>query len=209
MFLTRVELDLEKSKTKRGLVNPNMFHACIAKICDPMDRDSAERRYLWRVDDLNGKKYILVLTPEKPDMSPFIDEFGKAGTVAETKPYEKLLERTKNYTNWFFRLPANPSKYEKETKKRKALCDFDSQMDWLIRKGKQNGFMVIRSTVAIQPMDTIRFFKSDRTTLVQIPAVTYSGVLRITDETAFKTALTRGVGRGRGYGLGMLTVIKA
>ena len=44
---------------------------------------------------------------------------------------------------------------------------------------------------------------------VTLLSVTYEGVLQVTDPEAFCCALTQGIGRGKAYGMGMLTVVRA
>ena len=39
-------------------------------------------------------------------------------------------------------------------------------------------------------------------------AVTYEGVLQVTDPEAFRNLLCQGIGRGKAYGLGLLTVMR-
>ena len=50
-------------------------------------------------------------------------------------------------------------------------------------------------------------FKKNGTRLVTLLAVTYEGVLQVTDPEAFKALLCEGVGRGKAYGLGLMTII--
>ncbi len=45
-------------------------------------------------------------------------------------------------------------------------------------------------------------------TKVRLLAVTYEGVLTVTDTELFCKALTEGIGRGKAYGMGLLTVAK-
>ncbi|MCI5760847.1 MAG: type I-E CRISPR-associated protein Cas6/Cse3/CasE, partial [Ligilactobacillus agilis] len=42
---------------------------------------------------------------------------------------------------------------------------------------------------------------------VNLSKATFEGVLTVTDLEAFKKTLTRGIGREKAYGMGMLTVI--
>ena len=43
---------------------------------------------------------------------------------------------------------------------------------------------------------------------VRLLAVTYEGVLTVTDTELFCKALTEGIGRGKAYGMGLLTVAR-
>ena len=45
--------------------------------------------------------------------------------------------------------------------------------------------------------------------MVSLLSVTYEGVLQITDEEKFCQLLTGGIGRGKAYGLGLMTVMSA
>ena len=44
--------------------------------------------------------------------------------------------------------------------------------------------------------------------MVSLLSVSFEGVLEITDEELFKAALTNGIGRGKAYGMGLLTIIR-
>ena len=55
----------------------------------------------------------------------------------------------------------------------------------------------------------LRFAKSgDRRHPVTLLAVTYEGVLEVTDPQAFCQMLTNGLGRGKAYGLGLMTILQ-
>jgi CRISPR system Cascade subunit CasE len=43
---------------------------------------------------------------------------------------------------------------------------------------------------------------------VSLYTVTYEGILEITDVELFKEVLTKGIGRGKAYGCGMLTIAR-
>ena len=43
---------------------------------------------------------------------------------------------------------------------------------------------------------------------VKLLGVTYEGLLTVTDAEKFREALTGGIGRGKAYGLGLLTVVR-
>ena len=47
--------------------------------------------------------------------------------------------------------------------------------------------------------------KRNRVTLL---SVAYEGLLTVTDAEAFRHTLTEGVGRGKAYGMGLLTIIR-
>ena len=107
MYLTRIQLDLTKTKTMQALVAPKLFHGAI-ECAEPEGRT----RKLWRLDTLNGNQYLLILTESPLDFSEVVRQFG-TGTCAETKKYDVLLDRITNGSKWQFRLKANPVVYKK------------------------------------------------------------------------------------------------
>ena len=44
---------------------------------------------------------------------------------------------------------------------------------------------------------------------MRLLGVTYEGLLTVTDVQAFREALTNGIGRGKAYGMGLLTVMRS
>ncbi|MEI3281846.1 MAG: type I-E CRISPR-associated protein Cas6/Cse3/CasE [Enterocloster sp.] len=42
---------------------------------------------------------------------------------------------------------------------------------------------------------------------VSIKGVTYEGILKVCDEDKFKELLVTGIGRGKAYGMGLLTIV--
>ena len=55
-----------------------------------------------------------------------------------------------------------------------------------------------------------RFRKpADENRLVDLLSVTFEGLLTVTDAELFRKTLTEGIGRGKAYGMGMLTVVHA
>ena len=55
-----------------------------------------------------------------------------------------------------------------------------------------------------------RFYKGDmRKNPVTLLAVTYEGVLKVLDSDKFCKILLEGIGRGKAFGMGLMTVVKA
>ena len=74
MYLTRMELDVGKRDTRKGLLSPSMFHGAIESSF------SGEReRRLWRVDEFQGRYYLLLLSARVPDLSHMAEQFGTEG----------------------------------------------------------------------------------------------------------------------------------
>ncbi|NER00910.1 MAG: type I-E CRISPR-associated protein Cas6/Cse3/CasE, partial [Cyanothece sp. SIO2G6] len=44
---------------------------------------------------------------------------------------------------------------------------------------------------------------------IRIKTVLYQGILHVTDSTAFLSAIQQGIGRGKSYGCGLLSIMKS
>lgn len=71
MYLTRIKLDITKTNTIKALVCPSRFHGAI----ESAESDGRTRK-LWRIDELGGEKYLLILSEKELDFSNVSDQFG-------------------------------------------------------------------------------------------------------------------------------------
>ena len=100
MYLSRAELDPTRRSTMIALTSPQKFHGAVEN-----SFSGERRRRLWRLDRLNGKLYLLLLSEELPDLTGLCTQFG-TGAAPETRRYEPLLERVTPGSCWQFRLRA-------------------------------------------------------------------------------------------------------
>lgn len=70
MYLSRVELDISKKQTQVALSARNKFHGAIENTF--FGKDDEWLRNLWRIDKVNGKMYLLLLSRLKPDLSNLV-----------------------------------------------------------------------------------------------------------------------------------------
>lgn len=206
LYLSRVKLDPMKRKTQIALVSPNKFHGAIEEAFQ-----KKQERNLWRIDNLNGKIYLLLLSAEIPDMTNFIQQFSFSDEIVETKEYDVLLNRIQNETKWNFRLVANPTRSLKDGDGRGKIVAHVSekyQMDWLEKKAVQNGFKIFNEETKVVNTEWKIFQKRVENRNVKIKQATFEGILIVTDSDLFKKALINGIGREKAYGMGLLTLIK-
>jgi CRISPR system Cascade subunit CasE len=173
-----------------------------------------ERQHpLWRLDHLNGKTYLLLLSHDKPDLTHGEETFGFSGRGWETRDYSSLLQRIAQDTLWRFRLVANPTKSMPDPSggkrgKVRAHTVPKHQKQWLREQGEKHGFQVTEESFDAVGQQWLHFLKGkERGRAVSLLAVTYEGVLRVTDPERFRETLCRGLGRGKAYGMGLLTVV--
>lgn len=207
MYLSRIELNTALRETMKALVSLSMLHGAVES-----SFEGERTRRLWRIDELNGKKYVLILSEDKPDLRRFSEQFGFPGEY-ETKDYSPLLERIADGGKWQFRLTANPvvSKSDGSGKRGKIMPHVtpEHQKRWLSERAEKLGFSL--DPEGFQVVRTKRYDFRKRngsgSSRVRLLSVTFEGVLTVTDEDKFKDALCSGIGREKAYGQGLLTIV--
>lgn len=204
MYLTRIKLDMTKTNTMQAMVCPSRFHGAI----ESAEPDGRTRK-LWRIDELGGEKYLLILSEKELDFSNVSDQFG--ADRPQTKCYDTLLDRVKNGGKWQFRLKANPVIHKKDTNFHRgrpvALIGNKQQEEWLKKQALKNGFSLEDGMWLVTKSRWYDFKKGTSRNHIRILSATYEGVLTVIDEELFKAALVQGIGREKAYGLGMLTIV--
>ena len=204
MVLSRIELDLRQRAVLMALASPNRIHGAVEQ-----SFPGPRGRNLWRVDTLGGKTWLLVLSQDKPDFSRLAAQFGAPGW--ESRDYDPLLRRIESGSVWHFRLTANPtiskSGEKEERGKVRGHITPAHQKQWLMNRAQKHGFALEEQAFVVVESRWLRFRKgTEGGRPVTLLSVTYEGSLTVTDSALFTQALTEGIGRGKAYGLGLLTV---
>ena len=210
MYLSRIKLNTSLRKTMQALAAPNLFHGAIESA------ESGERtRKLWRIDDLYDDKYLLILSNDPIDFSAVAEQFGY-GTEYECKSYDRLLDRIENGSIWHFRLKSNPTIQSKKSTSSNgrgkvfAHKTTSYQEEWLRKKAECNGFSLIDGEWSVTGSKWYVFKKNrSQKSQVKMLSVTYEGLLTVTDTELFKNALTKGIGREKAFGMGLITIAGA
>jgi len=214
MYMTRVTLKLEP--------HPSKTHGILSTVF-PGKRSNQVNETLWRLDASGQNKALIIVSTKKPDWQLITEKTRVYKSDAQNDVecerdkclvYEPFLTQIKNGQAWSFRLCANPVEHRYIAGKRGKVYACRSkteQFEWLRRQAEKSGFLVEECSII---GDTwISFDKPARDSAtgfnrVRIRAVTFAGVLTVTNADAFRRALTQGIGRGKAYGCGLLTVAK-
>ena len=195
MYLSLIKINQSLRSAKKALASPEVMHAIIEKCFE------TSKRNLWRLD---GLRLLVVSTtlPSNPESAL------QLGELPVSKDYEPFLRKIKEKNIYRFKLTANPvhsvKKLSGQRGKVLAHVNVSQQMDWLLKKSiklgcKLKNFFVTESRFVI-------FRRQERQ--VTLKLATFEGNLIVLDRELFITALTSGVGRGKAYGAGMLTVMR-
>ena len=63
MYLTRMELNTKNRDTMHLLSSPEKIHGLVESAFQ-----GERKRNLWRIERLRGKLYLLILSPDQPDL---------------------------------------------------------------------------------------------------------------------------------------------
>lgn len=204
MYLSRVEIDDQNHQKIKDLTHLGAYHNWVESSF-PIEMDHGERlRHLWRIDRLRDRRYLLIVSSDKPDLDK-LERYGVDGT-AMTKNYQPFLEQINDEEIMRFRLTANPTYRTNGTVY--PHITVDQQKQWLIDRTNQAGFNIVKNdnglNFDIVNRDWSVLYHHRR---VRLSRVTFEGILQVTDTEKLKHTLTHGIGREKAYGMGMLTVI--
>ncbi|WP_311537622.1 type I-E CRISPR-associated protein Cas6/Cse3/CasE [uncultured Anaerococcus sp.] len=208
MYLSRVELDIYNRKKIRDLRDLNSYHGFVES-CFPEEIDKEIRtRKLWRIDNISGKKYLLILSQTRPNLER-LEKYGIKDS-GESKLYDAFIGKLENGMKARFRIKLNTvfSKANGQKTRRGRILPVKNENlgKFFLERAEKNGFIVEDNEFSISDIGSLDFKREDNK-VYQLSSATYEGVLTIKDINQFKKALINGIGRKKAYGFGLLTVI--
>ncbi len=229
MFLSRIHLNPQRRKTREALANPQVLHAMVASSLPPGMDTSSEGRLLWRVDRNGHDVRLYIVSPYEPGLEHIVEQVGWCADPGQTTDYSRFLNRLALGQEFDFRTTLNPVKQQRvagERGKHIPICRPEEQIAWLRDRSQQWGFEIPRMTVAANTLDGARarlaehdavrvlqaedqsFDKHDQGTRRRVTQrhVTFVGRLIVTDPNLLRRALTHGMGRGKAYGCGLMSL---
>jgi CRISPR system Cascade subunit CasE len=170
--------------------------------------DPASGRVLWRVDRNDERVLLYVVSPDRPDWTHIAEQAGWP-TLTDTwavRSYDSLLDRLAPGQQWAFRLTANPVR--NVDGKRMGHVTAAQQQEWLLSRVERFGFRVrVNDSVPdvfVHDRQLERFTRQNAQ--VTIAKASFDGVLEVIDTGLLRKALTHGIGHGKSYGCGLLTL---
>lgn len=205
MFLSRVEIanpwQVLDSRLK-DLTHLGAYHNWVERSFPEAVTQGERPRHLWRIDEQRGRRFLLVVSQEKPDLSR-LNYYGVPGS-ARVKNYDDWLSHLQSDQQYRFRLTANPIKRLSENHKRVALTQPEECVKWLQRQGQKYGFILRGVQITRHDTPLLRRKNSQPTRLNR---VVFDGQLAVTDPDKLRLAMTEGIGREKAYGMGLMTLM--
>ncbi|MFC0529054.1 type I-E CRISPR-associated protein Cas6/Cse3/CasE [Phytohabitans kaempferiae] len=226
MYLSKLLVNTYSREFRRDHADIREMHRTVMSGFHNLPNDSPARQsaaVLWRLDGIHRGFAAYVQSKSKPDWSRLpADYLTEAPQVRDLQP---VLDAITPGRRFAFRLIGNPTRTiprlgnpkSPETGKRThgqrvARKKPEEQLEWLIRKGEQHGFVIPsgrngQPDVSPSPCLTLTGQKrsEDKGTITLEP-VRFEGHLIVTDAAAFADALQTGIGHGKAYGCGLISL---
>lgn len=213
MYLSRLILNSLSRQVQQDVAHPYQMH-CTVMSAFPDDLDTETERILWRVDShrRTGALHLLVQSQGEPDWG-WLDANGQPrpylAPVDARNPAVKQVDLQFDPGQILsFRLFANPTKrlgktYGADKGKRVGIYRPEDQLSWLDRKAADAGFSVLSATLNASGKT------QDRTQNLELFGIRFDGLLQVADPRRLVTAINQGIGSGKAFGFGLLSVAPA
>jgi CRISPR system Cascade subunit CasE len=228
MYLSRLVLNPRHRSVRRDLADCHGLHrtimAAFADLGGTADSARARLAVLFRVEVGEGAApVVLVQSGGKPDWSCL--EPGYLQSRAAWKEIGEMVGRLEVGRRLRFRLRGNPTRtITREGPEggrwqvRVELHGEEEWLGWLRRKGEQHGFRLLGARAAVQVPD-VRCAPRGKVTGARMDGggagekrrltlfgVEFEGRLEVVERELFLAALRNGIGHGKAYGFGLLSI---
>ena len=206
LYLSLLELNPRSRQAQSELRNPYEMHRTLAKAFGEGDAAQEAARCLFRMDeDRQGTLRLLVQSQTPPAWEALTVPPDYLYTAPQVKPFAPALQTGQTLA---FRLRANPTKRlaaKREGQRqgeRIGLYAEEERLAWLSRQGAAHGFRLEMVTVTSEEPASCQ--AKGRNAVFS--AACFEGVLCVTDTAAFSSAVANGIGAGKGFGFGLLSL---
>lgn len=206
MFMTRMALNRRRRGAMKLLTDAHAMHAAIASAF-PADPG----RTLWRVDRNGDQTLLFIVSSTPPDLTHIVEQAGWPTIEKgwETKSYEPFLESLTAGQSVHFRLAANPVRSLAQSGAARGKISphvgVTNQTRWLVDRSRELGLDLSTQNVLVTTSDTVRLVRDGKK--IGLARAVFEGTTSVSDPESLRTTLCSGIGRGRAFGLGMLTVV--
>lgn len=223
MYLTRMQLNPARREARKLLGSPRAMHAAV-EAAFPQPVSPGHGRNLWRLDEDKSAVWLYIQSPTRPDLSHVVEQAGWPTTSTwQTRELTPLLDSLHPGSRWGFRLTANPTRSGRPASggdtQRFGHVTAAQQLQWLLDRTEKNGFLIPPVGSAEEGEHAAVVTRRDRTTFrhedgntarqVTLTRATFTGLLDVIDADILRAAILRGIGPGKAYGCGLLTLAPA
>jgi len=233
LYLSWLRLNPLNRAAAANLSRPYELHRTLLRAFPNSDQ-GGPGRVLFRSEPLSraraGEAPVLVQSEQEPDWIKAVREYPEGLLLAP--PESRVVPTVFQVgTVLRFRLRANPTvrrcnlpdgtRDERRNRPRHALYGEADRIAWLVRQGKSRGFQLVASDttgssgtealcarydVIVRDEGTMFTGKKTKTGDSRHYSVLFDGRLHVTEPPAFREALRCGIGPGKAFGFGLLSI---
>lgn len=210
MYMSRVEIDYNNRINLKKLSSLSAYHSWVEESFPEEIKENKRSRKLWRIDELNGKNYLLIVSETKPDLVK-LEKFGVKGT-SDTKDYDPFLNKLEEGMKARFKVVLNPTVSIKDSSNKSSrgkIVPLKSSKfsKFLLDRSEKNGFLLNEDDFLITERKIVTFKHNKNSKKINLDRVSYEGNLTVSDSRKMVDTLRRGIGKKKAYGFGLMTII--
>lgn len=223
MYLSRLILNGRSRDVRRDLARPYDLHRTLLSAF-PTGEVHTERNtenavgLLYRLDEdpRTGNLHLLVQSQQIPQWEP-LRATDYLLPIAGNPAMREVTLQLRAGQQLAFRLRANPTMRLPTPKgsgvkgKRVGIYEEEKQLEWLARKGKQHGFGLLQAQVRddgkLKQAQAVRAQNGVHD--LELLSVQFDGFLQVIDPDALVQAVGAGIGSGKAFGFGLLSLARA
>lgn len=195
LVLTRVMFAGTDRRARRVLASRERLHALVETALDAGGSDKMSARRLWRLDRVSHGMVLYILADRAPLAVMLQTQLGECRV--ESKPYGPFLNSLSE--GEMLRLTVTANATHTVGGRRVPVPVADREM-WLRKRLNEAGCSVV--AVHDTGSEDWHFSRSGRTVTLRV--VRFEATIRVSNPGNVRTLLTDGLGKAKGYGLGMV-----
>lgn len=203
MFLTRVQLNPGRQKTRALLDNRHVGHALVESCTN------GSQRTLWRIGRVTRDEVELFMyTRVRPSVHPLVEQCGwpeQMTDTVRTAEVDRTLDKVERGDTFRFSVQVSPQKRNGSVAR--ALSSDEDVRAWFESREKGWGFSTGGGFQL--PVLGRENYQKPRGSKISFPSAEVTGVLTVDDPGAFRDAVQGGLGRTKHAGFGMLLLAPA
>ncbi|MBV9282679.1 MAG: type I-E CRISPR-associated protein Cas6/Cse3/CasE [Chloroflexi bacterium] len=234
MYLSRLYLNPRNRRVRDDISDCREMHRTVLRAFPRAPEGAAPGDtfgVLYRLEqDGRGRIRLLVQSSQAPQWSPVAAVEGyldprAPGANPDVKEVGRLYAALRTGQTLRFRLRANPTRKvdtrsredgQRRNGRRVALTRDTDQLAWLTRKGEAGGFTLVPAhgapgvpNVRAVPENLVIGNRRQDGKSMTFGSVLFEGLLHVTNPDCFRRTLQEGIGSGKAYGFGLLSIAPA
>ncbi|MFJ4469628.1 type I-E CRISPR-associated protein Cas6/Cse3/CasE [Streptomyces sp. NPDC089424] len=214
LWLTRIVPDAGSRDARRDLSGPIGMHRRIMSLFPPDAGPDPRAQFgvLFRTEDTPAGPHLLIQSTHEPDTSRLPDSYG----TALSRPLDALIDAIRPGLTIRYRCVASPVRKPGATTR--ALYNLPPVVpltgaaadEWWTRQADNSGLKLF--THHSRPLDAARGERrpdSAPPQRIRHNRTQFDGTAAIIDTDLLRTSIRTGIGRGKAYGCGLLSIAPA